>query len=321
MAHELYLMEDGTYSMCRAVNTASSWHGLENVVPTDAPFETWLDRSGMGFEIKGSKVLYDVDGDQASMDDRKVLFRTDTNKALSVVSTDYHIVQPYQVLNFFRDLCDKYGLEMDTAGCIRGGVKFWALARTGTELNVGKGKDIIKQYILLASSADASMATTAKHTTMRVVCSNTFHASINNGESAIKVSHSKAFNANDVKMDLGLLNDEFEQFGYFAGTMHDSKVTDPMARKWFAEMLSGKNDLDTDQINTYASTSRLFQTIFDSYKQGKGAENTVWGLFNAVTYTVDHVRGRTVDSQLDSSMFGTGAQLKQKAWNKALALV
>ena len=41
-------------------------------------------------------------------------------------------------------------------------MKFWALARTGNEINVGSNRDVVKQYVLLASSCDSSMATTAR---------------------------------------------------------------------------------------------------------------------------------------------------------------
>lgn len=65
------------------------------------------------------------------MDDRYVLARSDTQAAPSVVSGDYHIVQPKGMLEFYRDLMDLYGYRLDTAGALDGGRKLWALARTG----------------------------------------------------------------------------------------------------------------------------------------------------------------------------------------------
>jgi len=318
MAHELGLMADGTYSMARAADTARSWHGLENVVPTDADYWTWLDRSGMNFKIKSAPVTFDSETKYEQVfPGKKILYRDDTLAGLSIVGEDYFIVQPDQVLSFFSDLCKKYNLKMDTAGVIRGGVKFWALAKTGERINVGSGKDAVDQYVLLASSADGSMATTAKHTTMRVVCSNTFHANINNGEAAIRVNHSKLFNADDVKIDLQKLALGFSAFGEAANALHKEKVTIPEARRWYAELLSGKEKMDTDEVNTYAGTSRIFRSLMQAYQEGAGNEATMWGLFNGVTYMVDHAKGRSIDSSLNSAMFGNGAGLKQQAWNKA----
>jgi len=321
MAHELGIMADGTYSMVRSSDSQPSWHGLENVLPPDATYGQWLDRSGMNFAILSAPIEYDALGYVKKFPERKVLYRNDTLAALSIVSEDYHIVQPDQVLSFFTDLCTKYNLKMDTAGVIRNGVKFWALAKTGERINVGMEKDVVDQYILLATSADASMATTAKHTTMRVVCSNTFHANINNGEAAIRVNHSKLFNAGDVKIDLQLLASSFNTFGEIATELHEAKVTIPEACSWYAELLSGKERMDTDEVNSYAGTSRIFKTLMQSYREGAGNEETAWGLFNGVTYMVDHTRGRSIDSSLNSSMFGMGASLKQKAWSKVTKMI
>ena len=60
------------------------------------------------------------------------------------------------------------------------------------------------------------------------------------------------------------------------------------------------------------------------FKNGVGqnlttAKGTAWGLVNAVTYYVDHDRKSSNQSiRLDSAWFGSGAQLKEKAWNAAI---
>ena len=54
-----------------------------------------------------------------------------------------------------------------------------------------------------------------------------------------------------------------------------------------------------------------------SFRSAPGASPSVWGLVNGVTHMVDHVQGRTLDSRLNSAMFGTGSLLKNKAWDKA----
>jgi phage/plasmid-like protein (TIGR03299 family) len=318
MAHELSLMADGTYSMARADDTEISWHGLENVVPSSAPFEVWLDKSGMDFKIERSVVCFnDAEGIVHPMNDKHVLYRSDTKAPLSTVSAAYNIVQPMEVLDFFTDLCAKNQLKMDTAGVIRNGTKFWALARTGAYAQVS-ANDRVMQYILMATSADASMATTIKHTSVRVVCSNTLHMSLGNKESAIRVSHSSLFDADDVKMDLGLLEREFDAFEDNAQEMHKHQVTTAEARRWYAEMLSGKSEMDLDEVNRYANESRLFKNMWEGYTSGKGAEESLWGLLNGVTWTVDHMRGRSNDTRLDSQLFGTGAALKAKAFKLAM---
>ena len=316
MAHELEVMADGTYSMSRAANTDESWHGLENVIPEGADFDTWFDRSGMNFNILRAPVEYTTPFDSTHiMESKHVLYRSDNLKPLSVVSDNYNIVQPRQVLEFFRNLCSKNGLTMDTAGVIRGGVKFWAMARTGEQLTVG-GNDIVKQYVLLATSADYSMATTAKHTNMRVVCSNTFHASINNGEAAVKVRHSRAFDEQAIKLDLGLMDTEFRSMGYLANEMAKVSLSRLDAARWFAELLEERT-MTEEEFSDYVNDSRIFKQFWNGYRRGPGASDTLWGAFNGVTYVVDHVKGRSSDTRINSAWFGAGAALKERAWQKA----
>lgn len=47
------------------------------------------------------------------------------------------------------------------------------------------------------------------------------------------------------------------------------------------------------------------------------AAGTLWNRYNAVTYFVDHERGRTADSGLNAAFFGEGAQIKDQALDLA----
>jgi len=317
MAHELHLMADGTYSMARASDTEHSWHDLENVVDPDAGFDIWLDRSGMGFNINESQVEYAGHEEIKNMLSRKVLWRSDNENALSIVGSEYKVVQPRQILSFFTELCKKNNLKMDTAGVIQGGKKFWALARTGLEFNMGK--DIVKDYILLATSCDGTMATTGKQTSMRVVCSNTFHVNLANGESGIRVNHSNVFEEQQMKIDLGLTTENFNTFSDHAQEMHKQKLSDPFALDMYTCLLTNSKLEDLSELSgeEFYDKSPKMKQLWGSYKNGKGAENTVWGWFNGVTYMTDHIAGRSQDSRINNSFFGSGNTLKQNAWEKA----
>ncbi|MBR7539987.1 DUF932 domain-containing protein, partial [Mycobacterium tuberculosis] len=81
--------------------------------------------------------------------ENKVLYRSDTLEPLSVVSQRYQEVQPSEILEFYRDLTEQADFELETAGVLKGGRKFWALAKTGQSTAL-KGKDVSNGYILLA---------------------------------------------------------------------------------------------------------------------------------------------------------------------------
>ena len=48
------------------------------------------------------------------------------------------------------------------------------------------------------------------------------------------------------------------------------------------------------------------------------AKDSMWSVYNAVTYLVDHELGRNVDNRMTSAWFGQNAGLKQRALSKAL---
>ena len=112
-----------------------------------------------------------------SFDEKSVLYRSDTGTALSVVGQRYNVVQPREILEFYRDLTEISGFELETAGVLKGGKKIWALARTGQSTSL-KGNDVTNGYVLLATACDGSMATTAQFTSVRVVCNNTLAISL-----------------------------------------------------------------------------------------------------------------------------------------------
>ena len=167
---------------------ATPWHGLGNQLTQKQPIEIWQREAGMDWQIQDSPVHFKADsigplGTIHSFPEQKVLFRSDTKAPLSVVSSRYQIVQPREVLEFYRDLSEVSGYELETAGVLKGGRKFWALARTGQGAAI-KGNDQVNGYLLLATSCDGTLATTATPTTVRVVCNNTLTIAINGASQA-----------------------------------------------------------------------------------------------------------------------------------------
>lgn len=159
------------------------WHGLGSRLTEKQPLEVWQREAGMDWQIQESPVHFKADaighlGSIHSFPAQKVLFRSDTKAPLSVVFQRYQVVQPREVLEFYRDLTERSGYELETAGVLKDGRKLWALARTGQSTAL-KGSDVVNGYLLLATSCDGTLATTATPTTIRVVCNNTLTIAIN----------------------------------------------------------------------------------------------------------------------------------------------
>src|ERR1700683_5090970 len=104
MAHEI---DESTGRAAIAYVGEQPWHRLGERLPADQPIEVWLQTARLDWELRRWPVQYLVDGRLRTMDGSFVLARSDTHEALSIVSGDYHIVQPREVLEFYRDLMDE----------------------------------------------------------------------------------------------------------------------------------------------------------------------------------------------------------------------
>lgn len=306
------------------------WHQLGNALPAKQPIEVWAQKAGMDWEIKDTPVRYMTEqagtlGSIMTFDDQKVLYRSDTKAPLSVVSGRYQVVQPKEVLEFYRDLVEVSGFELETAGVLKEGKKFWALAKTGKETAL-KGNDTVKGYILLATSCDGTLATTATPTTIRVVCQNTLAVALNGASSAIKVPHSTSFDPQAVKKQLGIAVSNWDSFMYRMKTLSERKVKSHEAMNYFLKVLCNTDShVDPAQGLMNERALKTVQALYDGKGQGSdlaSASGTAWGLLNAVTQFTDHERrARSQEYRLDSAWFGQGAALKQRALDHALQLV
>jgi len=321
MAHELASSKD------MAFVGETPWHGLGQKLQPKQPIEVWQRSAGMDFEINKSIVLFNADnGDDKSLNfrnymDASVLYRSDNHEGLSVVSNRYKVVQPREVLEFYRDLVTVGGFELETAGVLKGGKKLWALAKTGQSVLL-PGLDKVNSYLLLATSCDGSLATTAQFTSIRVVCNNTLQMAVGDNKGAVRVPHSRVFDPIAVKRELGLGMSSWETFMASIKEMAKRPVNKFEAMNYLVNVLGDPAIPIQEQPN-----QKAIQSVHALYSgEGKGSnmqstKGTVWGLVNGITEFIDHERrARSPDSRLDSAWFGHGAAIKQRALEQAIAL-
>jgi phage/plasmid-like protein (TIGR03299 family) len=303
-----------------AYRNAEPWHGLGTRLTEGQPLEAWLEEAGMTWSYLEAPVLYQAGTGVRDFADQKVLFRSDTLAPLSVVSRRYQVVQPRDVLEFYRDLVEVGGFELETAGVLKGGRKLWALAKTGQEA-VLRGGDRVKSYLLLATACDGTLATTAQFTSVRVVCNNTLTMAVGNSAGAVKVPHSTKFEPEQVKRALGVGVSTFQEFMYRMRLLAERRVTAGEAEAFAHEVLT----MPATSEKAAETASNAVLALFHGKAIGASldaANDTAWGLLNAVTEFVDHGRrARSPSNRLDSAWFGVGATIKQRALDAALQLV
>lgn len=302
------------------------WHGLGNKLASPQPIEMWKRQAGMDWMIEESEVRY-ITGNHTvgaihSFPEQKVLYRSDTKRPLAVVSKRFQVVQPEEVLEFYRDLTEHAGFELETAGVLKEGRKFWALARTGQSATL-KGKDQVNGYLLLATACDGSLATTAQFTSVRVVCNNTLQIALGDNRGAVKVPHRSEFNPDAVKQQLGITVAPWNRFVSKMKELVACPVDPDSVDGLLRRMLTYPGQPgQAPVVNEQAM--RSVRALYDG--GGRGAQlassrGTAWGLLNSVTEYVDHHRrARSDDHRREAAWFGQGAQFKQRAWDELVRL-
>ncbi len=332
MAHELTKRADGFIEM--AYTGEKPWHGLGQQLDQNASIDDWVTAAGMDWKVQRAKVRYPTSADDAAnavyaVDDSKhVLFRSDSKAALAIVGEGFHIVQPRETLEFFRDLVADAGYKLCTAGVLKGGVKFWAQATMGLKDNI-VGNDVVESKLLLATACDGSMRTLVKEVSERVVCANTLAiATKEKGGRLVQVSHRSVFDADAVKSRMGIAITHFQTFITQARSLAKQQVGPSDVDKFLLSLLFSET-LETPEQQTAARASTGYAKIAALFNGGgrgsqlPGVAGTAWGLVNSVTEYIDHSRGNaatTRDNRLDHAWFGPGDALKTAAFDSACAL-
>lgn len=323
MAHELTIRENGYAEMAFVGETP--WHGLGQELAQDAHMETWRKAAGMDWTIQSAPVNFTcitdsntnpIDRDFAG---QNVLYRSDNGMPLSVVTDRYKPVQPHEVLEFFDALVKESGFRLHTAGTLFGGKRMWALAETGRFGEVSEG-DGVGGFLLLSTSADRTLSTTARFTTVRVVCNNTLSMATTDKSHCVSFTHARKFDHDLMRAKLGKAVENFGAFMEMSKYLKKQKMDIGKAKMFVTHLL-----LDSDKWHDHLAVENIHKSkgynkilsLFGSDAKGiEMAGHTKWGMLNAVTEYFDHhIPTRTADARLNSTWFGTGDAIKQKAIN------
>jgi phage/plasmid-like protein (TIGR03299 family) len=326
------MIDTTTGSAAIAYAGKTPWHGLGQALTAGADIPTWTREAGLAYSVLESPVLFQTAAatEPQAWPERKVLHRSDTGAALAVVSKGYNVVQPAEIMGFFSDLVALGGFQLETAGALSYGRRVWALASVGEAAPVVDG-DLVKPYLLLGTSYDGTMATIAKFTAIRVVCNNTITAAVggySNGQavkgeaetekgylkSAIRVLHSERFDADTVRLQLGIVANQFERFIVQSRQLAAETMSAAEADSFVAELLKPYHTgrIDITESRAYKRVLQLFNGAAIG-SDIDGVAGSRWAMLNAVTELVDHERGRSDNTRLESAWFGTGAALKNRA--------
>jgi len=294
------------------------WHGHGTKVDPYASVEEWAEAGGLTHKVEWAPVEYlNHKNKVAQYPNRGVLYRTDTGAPLSIVSESYKIVQPIEVLNFFRKLAKANKMRIETVGSLKGGAKIWAQAVFTAPADVVYGDTLVPR-VLCATSYDKTLCTTAKYVVTRVVCDNTITMALSENTAGISIPHSEKVDFDKVRLNLGLAATKWEEFVTHSRYMAQIVLNDEEPELLLVDMMPPVKGNPVQETKAFKRVMEMFEEGSAKGARIPGVRGTAWDLLNCYTEYIDHERGHT-NNRLHSAWFGEGEKMKMAAFDAVLA--
>jgi phage/plasmid-like protein (TIGR03299 family) len=303
------------------------WHRLGTKLDQPATAQEAIQAAGLNYLVE-LKPLKTNDG--FDIPTRKATVRKDTNDVLGVVGNGYVPVQNFQAFGFLDAVVADGGLRYHTAGALGKGEKIWMLAKLPGTIQVKNSADVVDKFLLLSNAHDGSAALRVYFTPIRVVCQNTLALAERRSEGqGVSILHKGDLQAKiqEAQQVLGFATRFFDDAAERINRLASHYPTQDQVAAYFKELYP-----DPEEGKDNARAVNIRQELHRLFEEGIGHDepsikHSSWAAFNALTEYVDHVRPArgTNDAdrgsrRLDSIWFGSGARLKQQAWNLALQM-
>jgi len=296
------------------------WHGLGTRIEAEATSAEALRAAGLDWEVELLPVYRGDTMDRTILipDKRAVVRKTD-GRTYNVVGDQYTPIQNAWAFEFFDDVVGTGQAVYHTAGSIANGAKVWILAKLPNTAAV-KGVDVMENYLLLVNGHDGSLSFQMLWTPVRVVCNNTLVRALGKTNGQIFVTrHSPNIQARVdlAQQTLGITTHKFEVFMAQAERIAGQSFLKAEMDEFLANVLEIRPDvpLEKQPIKTKAK-ARIEELVeVGAGLQQAEIRGTKWALYNAITEWIDHDRFDNRDRALNSAWFGSGADIKARAWD------
>lgn len=321
MAHQLVAnQQTGKIPFAFSGPRDAIWHGLGQGLDSGKNIDQWVEEAGFNWRIEKSPAFYErTDGVKTEFPGKVVLRRSDTEECLSIVTDKFKVVQPKDVLEFFRDLVEIHGMELSTAGILYNGKSYWALADIGKEAEIVQG-DKVKGQLLLTTSVDGMQSTQAKIVSTRVVCANTLQVALKGGGRAVRVTHKQDFDAKKVKIEMGLIDKSWDGFIDNLKKLASKPMSDSELRDFVSGLYYDPSRAADSQAY---GVDRLVESVIAKAKAGSGSDmhkGTRWGALCGITESLTHIESTrmTPETKFVSAYMGEAADKKADAYLELL---
>lgn len=341
MPHNLSTFTDrsGVERHCMMSYRESPWHKLGQLINVPVGSSEALSLAGLDWSI-AKKPLWTSDLD--AVPKHVAVLRSDTKAVMGVVGNDWEPLQNREMFTFLDSLAQTTDQVIyETAGALGQGETVWVLAHL-PDLTIRIGEDTSKTYMLVFNGHAGNRLLTVAPTTIRVVCQNTLRmasAQIHGNrhrpllESGFRIRHTKGMKAAlaDVASAYASTRASHqatkEAYEFLAAVPLSEWLIRSVFERSFRYDIA-PSEADRAKAIKEARDQKLREILASSTCNVSGTAGTAFALLNAVTEYVDHLRptrtreGQTTNTQrFASAHWGSGAQVKQSAWETIMDLV
>jgi len=299
-----------------------AWHRLGTVLQAPPTTQQAIVKAGLDWQVL-EEPFYQVTeetGDFSEAALRKRLVRDRDHKILGTVNHNYTPLQNEDAFRWFDPFLDTHKLTLEAAGSLQGGKRVWILAKVAQMEAAIRYQDWVRPYLLLHNSHDGSTAVWLQFTPVRVVCMNTLAGAAHHRfgdlwqKKAICIPHTLTLHEqlakmqNLVELTQRELNFSVEEYK----AMESQEVNSELLGTYLGTVLGTR----------YPHCHPAWEQLVNNFERGSGNQGkTLWDAYNAMTEWIDHQRGRSPAERLESTWFGSGTRLRNKAHQAALALI
>lgn len=324
MAHNIEQKKDGTHSI---FTVGSSWHGLGVILDKPPTAEEAIKHAQLDWTVSKRQVFIkpqlETGNDMERVPDQFAIVRDSDERIFGVAGKNYEPLQNSEAFRFFDPYVEALEAEYHSAGSLSGGKRIWVLAKIKRDdMEIVKG-DTVQKFILLTNTHTGKHAVTGALTPIRVVCNNTLTGALRDGRTKMfRATHSKQMEKRleQIQAEISQADASFkkteEYYKMFAKKQVTKKIIDAVLSQTFEWSIESDSERSKREETFRNKQTESIMKLFEIGRGTdiQGVKGTVWGLYNAITEYVQHEKGKLADKRLESTWFGHGMKINQRAF-------
>ena len=308
------------------------WHKLGQSLPGDVATvdEVFRVLPELDFDVKLEPMILQS-GAKSSRLHAIVASGDGWANVLGTATKRYTPHLPRQAAGVIQDLVGQSRATIHTAGALGDGECVWFLCKLPDEIVINP-KEIYRKYLLFTVYNDGRRGTRVRMVYTRVVCGNTVAVALNEQvDHEVKIYHRSGdilASRDAIANTFGIITESQKEAEAALRLLYSSKAGSAQVGQYFRELYPTPEGSKRDRAGAIRGS------LIDYYENGRGMEGAIRGTWaqalNAVTEYVDHnaidngdrmkLTGKRVATSARSALWGTGADIKKRAFGLALEM-